>query len=212
MSNERIGIFGGSFNPIHNGHLALGKAVCDQLALDRLIFMPAGYPPHKPHGNLAPGVHRHAMLKLAVEHDPRFSVSTLELDAQGTTYTVNTLKTLRTMFSHDDDLFFVMGADSLVDLVNWRSLRELAGLCTFVAAARPGVSGESMKAQIDVLDHSVGARVEVVEMLLMDVSSSEIRRRVACKEDISNLVPESVSSYIAQNGLYGGFGNDDQTA
>lgn len=212
MSGKRIGIFGGSFNPIHNGHLALGKAVCDQLALDRLIYMPAGSPPHKPHGYLAPGVHRHAMLKLAVVQDSRFCVSTLELETEGTTYTVNTMKTLRGIFSQEDELLFIMGADSLVDLVNWRSLHELARLCTFVAAARPGVDRRSMEEQIHILETSVRAKVEIVEMPLMDISSSEIRRRVACKEDISSLVPESVSSYIAQNGLYGGFGNDNQTA
>lgn len=205
MSGKRIGILGGSFNPIHNGHLVLGKMVCDQLSLDRLIFMPAGYPPHKPHGALAPAEHRYAMVKLAAAEDPRFTVSRLELEADETTYTVNTLKTLRTMFNPDDALFFIMGADSLVDLVNWRSLHELARLCTFVAAARPGISRNSMAEQIEVLEHSVGAVVEVVEMPLMDISSSDIRRRLALKEDINSLVPETVSSYIARNGLYGGF-------
>ena len=212
MSNQRIGIFGGSFNPIHNGHLALGKAVCDQLALDQLVFMPAGYPPHKPHGNLAPGVHRHAMLKLAVEQDPRFTVSTQELETQGTTYTVNTLKALRSMLDEPYELFFVMGADSLVDLVNWRAFNELVTLCTFVAAARPGIPREAMLSQKKFLEESHHAKIEIVEMTLMDISSSEIRRRVACREDIVNMVPEAVLSYIVRNGLYGGIENDNQRA
>lgn len=211
MSGKRIGVFGGSFNPIHNGHLVLGKMVCDQLSLDQLIFMPAGCPPHKPHGALAPAEQRYAMALLAADVDPRFAVSRLELDAEGTTYTVNTMKTLRKSFNQEDALFFIMGADSLVDLVNWKSLRALAGLCTFAAAARPGIDRNAMVEQIHILERNVQAKVEIVEMPLTDISSSEIRRRVACKEDISSLVPEAVSSYIALNGLYGGLENDNQT-
>lgn len=205
MSGKRIGVFGGSFNPIHNGHLALGRTVCDALALDQLIFIPAGVPPHKEPGDLAPAEHRYAMVCLAAAGDSRFSVSRLELDAEETTYTVRTMKAFRELFGEQDRLFFIMGADSLVDLVNWWSFRELAALCTFVAAARPGVAREAMDKQIRLLKDRYNADVLVVDMPLMDVSASEIRRRVALGDDIGGLVPEAVSGYIADNGLYGGF-------
>ncbi len=210
MAGLKIGIFGGSFNPIHNGHLALGKTVCDELALDQLIFIPAGFPPHKSHQFLAPAEHRYAMVKLAVTCDRRFSVSRLELDSEETTYTVTTLKAFRQLFTDEDQLFFIMGADSLVDLVNWWSFGELVTLCTFVAAARPGISRETMTQQIEVLKSQFGAKVMVVDMPLMDLSASEIRHRIARGEGISPLVPEPVASYIVQNGLYGGVGYDPE--
>lgn len=206
MAGLKIGILGGSFNPIHNGHLVLGKTVCDELALDQLIFIPAGFPPHKSHGFLAPAEHRFAMVKLAVTCDCRFSVSRLELDAEETTYTVKTLKVFRGMFSEEDELFFIMGADSLVDLVNWWSFKELVTLCTFVAAARPGIARDVMERQMEVLKNCYGARVLAVDMPLMDVSASEIRRRVADGEDVGAMLPKAVLSYIALNGLYGGEG------
>lgn len=210
MSGRKIGVFGGSFNPIHNGHLALGKTVCDELGLDQLVFIPAGFPPHKSHEYLAPAEHRYAMVKLAVTCDSRFSVSRLELDAEETTYTVRTLIAFRGMFNDDDQLFFIMGADSLVDLVNWWSFKELVTLCTFVAAARPGIAREVMEHQMQVLKSRYGARILMVDMPLMDISASQIRSKVASAQDISGLVPETVSSYIALNGLYGGAHYDHQ--
>lgn len=204
MSGKKIGVFGGSFNPIHNGHLMLGGAVCDELELDQLIFIPAGFPPHKSHEILAPAEDRYAMVKLAVTCDRRFSVSRIELDAGETTYTVKTMQAFRDMFCETDELFFIMGADSLVDLVNWWSFKELSSLCTFVAAARPGIPREAMHAEMARLSKQHGTRVRAVNMPLMDISSSEIRRRISLNEDISGLVPMPVASYIARNGLYGG--------
>lgn len=204
MTGRKIGILGGSFNPIHNGHLALAKTVCDELKLDQLIFIPAGFPPHKIHEFLAPAEHRYAMVKLAVTCDRRFSVSRIELDAEETTYTVKTMKTFKELFHENDELFFVLGADSLVDLVNWWSFRELMSLCTFVAAARPGVPRDAMNAEMARLKELYGARVVAVDMPLMDISASEIRRRVAQGEAFSAYIPEAVASYIIRNGLYGG--------
>lgn len=204
MPGRRIGVFGGSFNPLHNGHLTLGRTVCDALALDHLIFIPAGYPPHKPAGILAPAEHRYAMVKLGIACDSRFSVSRLELDAEDTTYTVRTMQAFRRMFRPEDTLYFLMGADSLVDLVNWRSFRELASLCTFVAAARPGISREAMAEHMEMLARDYGARVLVVDMPLMPISASEIRQRVCRGESITDWVPEAVAAYIQDMGLYGG--------
>lgn len=211
MSEKKIGILGGSFNPIHNGHLALAASVCRELQLDQLIFIPAGFPPHKEKSCLAPAEHRYAMVLLAAEQDPRFLVSRLELDATETTYTVKTLRVFRELFHEDDDLFFIMGADSLVDLVNWWSFQELVQLCTFVAVARPGVPRGAMEAQAALLKSQHGARVLIVDMPPMDVSSSEIRKRIADGQDTSSLTPPAVADYIARNGLYGGAADEPKS-
>lgn len=202
MAPERIGIFGGSFNPIHNGHLTLARTVCDAMALDRLIFIPAGFPPHKPFAQLAEAEHRYAMVRLAARTDTRFQVSRLELDSPETSYTVTTMRAFRSLFTPEDQLFFVMGADSLVDLVNWRSFGELAQLCTFAAAARPGVSRETLAAHLALLEGTYGARISLVPMVPQPISASEIRGRVSRGEPIDGLVPPGVAAYIADHGLY----------
>lgn len=202
MAPLRIGIFGGSFNPIHNGHLTLARTVSDAVGLDRLIFIPAGFPPHKPRGRLADPEHRYAMACIAAAEDPRFEVSRLELDSTETSYTVTTMRAFRSLFKPEDALYFVMGADSLVDLVNWRSFPELATLCTFVAAARPGISRETLAEHLTVLEGTHGARIRLVEMVPQPLSASDIRRRVAAGESIEGLTPTGVAAYIAAHGLY----------
>lgn len=188
----RLGLFGGSFDPVHNGHLELARCARDQAQLDEVWFIPAAMQPLKPHGPRASAKHRLAMLELALAAEPRFSVSTLELDRGGVSYTVDTLREIHAQFP-DAKLFFLMGADALHDLPNWREPAEILRLATPLVVRRPGEQP---------LDDPVLPAHAIIEMPALAISSSEIRRRVAAGESIADLVPAEVADYILRFALY----------
>jgi nicotinate-nucleotide adenylyltransferase len=179
----RLGILGGTFDPVHVGHLAAARAAAACLELDRVLFVPAGVPPHK-RGHASPE-HRFEMTRLATAGEPMFSVSRIELDRPGPSYTVDTLRALQ-----GDELFFICGADAIRDLPNWREWEQLPKLARFVAVARPGVTGPPVP-------YATYIRIPGV-----DVSSSEIRERVAAGLPITGLVAPAVEAYIHEHRLY----------
>lgn len=199
----RLGIFGGSFDPVHYGHLLLAETAREQAALDEVWFMPAATPPHKRHRALAPDEARVAMLELALGGHPALKVSTLELDRGGVSYTVETLEAL----ARDDpgrELFLLIGGDSLAELPTWREPERILALATPVVVRRPGAEEPRFDRLAGLVDAARMAefRRHVVDMPQIDLSSRELRRRVAQGRSIRFQTPRAVEAYIAEHGLY----------
>lgn len=179
----RLGVLGGTFDPIHIGHVAAARAAAAALALDQVLFVPSGVPPHK-QGHAAPE-HRYEMTVLATAGEPIFTVSRLELDRPGLSYTVDTLRALR-----GPDLFFICGADAIGDLPSWHEWEQLPKLAHFIAVTRPGVPRPDVQ------------YATYVEIPGIDVSSSAIRERVAAGQPIAGMVAPAVADYIHEHKLY----------
>lgn len=200
MKEQRIGILGGTFDPIHNGHLVAAEAARERFSLEQIIFVPTGIPPHKELDMITDYWHRHVMVVLAVLGNPYFKVSRLEYERGGVTYTVDTMRQLREVYSDEGtDIYFITGVDTILDVFGWREPEELFSLCKFIAATRPGYDMRIVKEIFGKYYHNV---VEFLEMPQMDISSSDIRRRVREGKSIKYLVPEVVEHYIRQQGLY----------
>ena len=199
----RLGIFGGTFNPVHLGHLLLADAACDALRLDRVVFIPAGRPPHKPSKGLLDGAERLALVKLAIRGQPGFSVSDMELQRRGPSYSIDTVRRLRARHPRAA-LFLLMGEDML--RVPWRAWRDLAQLCTVVVAHRtahpharvPRQGHQDRRAR----SPAAAGRIRWLPMPGLDISSSEIRDRVRHGRSIRYLVPPAVERYIRRHRLY----------
>jgi nicotinate-nucleotide adenylyltransferase len=185
---------GGTFDPIHHGHLACASEVAYLLGLDEVVFVPAGEPWQKSGSPVSPAEDRYEMTVLATRDDPRFSVSRVDIDRGGVTYTRDTLVDLRAERG-DVELYFVVGADALALLPTWRYADELFGLARFVGTARPGYA-------VDTSAFPDGA-VTYCEIPLLDISGTDVRGRVARGAPVAYLVPQPVADYIGKHGLYG---------
>ena len=197
---RRLGILGGTFDPIHHGHLLAAQEAYHQLALDRILFVPAGLPPHKPARPISPAEHRVRMVELAIADKPHFALSRVDVDRSGPSYTVDTLELLRARWGPDPRFFFIEGNDSLSELAGWYRPRRLIELCELAVVARPG-------SQIDLPElerrlPGITGRLHRVDMPLLQISSSDLRARVRAGRSISYLVPPEVEAYVRQHGLY----------
>lgn len=195
----RLGIMGGTFDPIHVGHLACAERAREQLKLDKVLFVPAGQPVFKRDRAVTQAAHRLAMCRLAVAANPAFDVSTIEVERGGDTYTVDTLRELRERCPDGVELVFITGADAAATLPSWRESAELARLARFAAVTRPGFELDA--AQRELLAQA-GFRMSYVDAVPLDISSSELRRRLAAGESARYLVPDEVLNYVEANGLY----------
>ena len=200
----RLGILGGTFDPIHHGHLVAAEEACHQLALDRVLFVPAGSPPHKPSRPISPAHHRLRMLELAIAGKPYFALSRVDVDRPGPCYTVDTLELLQAQWGSQSTLFFIEGADSLADILTWYRPRRLIELAELAIVGRPGV--EIDLAELEQKLPGLTARTHWVQMPLLEISSSDLRARVCEGRSISYLVPPVVEAYIQEHGLYRGQG------
>lgn len=180
----KLGVFGGSFDPVHVGHLAIALAALDCVPLDRVLFVPARRSPLKDHGPVAAAADRLAMLRLATAHEPRFSVSTLELDRPGASYTVETLDSL----AGQGELFLILGADAANDLARWHRPERITELATLLVAARPGVASAGTHRTFDAP--------------ALDLSSRELRARAARGRSLRYLVPDAALGYLEGHRLY----------
>lgn len=200
---QRLGLFGGSFDPVHNGHLALARCALEQATLDRVWLIPAAVQPHKPRGPVAPDADRLAMLRLAVAGEPRLEASTLELDRGGMSYTIDTLRAARAA-APGAALLLLMGADTLHDLPQWREPGAVLALATPLVTARPGEPEPNFTALAGLVppDRLAEVRRLTLRVPPHDISSSEVRRRVAEGRTLEGLVPDAVAHYIAERGLY----------
>ena len=200
MTAHRVGIMGGTFDPVHYGHLIVANEVAQLLDLESVIFSPAARPWHKAADHLAPPEDRLEMLSLALEAAPDFVASTVDLDRGGDTYTIDTLDDLDAQFEamypgESVDWFFITGADALADLASWKSPDQLLQRATFVGVTRPG-----HELSVPLVDEL--GRVILLEIDETDISSTDIRKRVSRGDSIDGLVPEVVADYIHEHDLY----------
>lgn len=202
--SERIGLYGGSFDPIHFGHLIAARAIGEQLGLVRVILIPSGQPPHKTLGQVSDGAYRLAMTRLAVEGDAFFEVSDVEMHRAGPSYTLDTIASFRGRFGDDADLFWIIGADSLPELPTWYRVAELVRAATIVTAVRPGWRPPNL----EMLAPAVG-EAPAKELIFncyatppIGISATDIRARIAAGRSVRYLLPEAVVSYIQANALY----------
>jgi nicotinate-nucleotide adenylyltransferase len=217
----KIGLFGGTFNPIHRCHLLIASQVRERLRLDHILFIPSGDPPHKPTDVLAPAPHRLEMVRLAIAADARFSVSDVELRRASKSYSIDTVLQVQRE-RREDELFFIVGLDAFLDFSTWREAPRLLRLCHFVVVSRPDrqfvslagmpllppVSTISLlgldKGAQDLLTVAVpeGRGLSFLRLPPCDASASDIRRRIRAHEPLSNLLPARVESYIIRYKLY----------
>jgi len=199
----RIGIFGGTFNPPHLGHLHLASETMEKAKLDRVIFIPCAIPPHKPNLSIPDGEHRLNMVKLAIEEYPRFEVSDIEIVAGGKSYTAKTLERLDAIYP-DDKLCFIVGADSLCEMESWFCPGEIFRRAEIVVAIRGGMKEFALSAAIDLFRQKYNAEITKISMTAVEMSSSDIRMRIKNGESIKDMVCEKVIDYIKETELYKG--------
>lgn len=196
-----IGVLGGTFDPVHNGHLIVAEEARNRLNLAEVIFVPAGQPWLKAEKPISPAEHRLQMLRLALANQPHFTLSTIEIERDGPSYAVDTIAELRAKLGNGDELFFILGWDGLASLPQWREPSRLIKLCYLVAVSRLGSPRPNFKA-LEASIPGLSRRVKLLEKLEIDISASAIRERVARGLSIRHLVPEPVNRYIKEHRLY----------
>jgi nicotinate-nucleotide adenylyltransferase len=218
----RLGLLGGSFNPIHYGHLGIARHARESLQLSKVLFIPTGDPPHKREGALAPSPDRYEMVRLAIADDPCFGISDIELQRKGKSYSIDTVHELQRRYGAGTDLYFLIGLDAFLDFATWREPHALLHACRFVVMSRPGRSFQSLHtlplpslpdpealAELDLgkrsrLDIAIPSCPGIVCLSLppCSISASDIRQRIQNGMPLANLLPVTVESYILRHQLY----------
>lgn len=201
MKNKKVGIMGGTFDPIHTGHLVVANEVLNFYGLDEIIFIPAGDPPHKK-GTAANSFDRYVMTEIAVLSNDRFMVSDMEIKKEGKSYTLDTLTELTQKYP-DAEFYFITGTDAVIELPSWREPEKLLKLCKFVAVSRPGISMEDAWTKISEINKKYNSCIELFQAPMLQISSTDIRHRLMEGKSVKYLLPESVEQYIIKNNLYG---------
>ena len=195
VKDMKLGLMGGTFNPIHIGHLKIASKVLDIFNLAKVIFIPSGNPPHKNKGEIIDAAHRLKMIKLAINNYKKFEVSDIEIKRKGKSYTLDTIEQIKETYGINTDIYFIAGADSALDLPNWKEPLKILSLAHFVAVERPEFSLEG-------LNEKYRKRIITVGGISINISSSDIRRRIREGKSIRFLVPRKVEEYIRENKLY----------
>jgi len=190
---NKIGLLGGTFNPIHCGHLKIASRAQKVLGLKKVIFIPSARPPHKKESNLPSSKDRYEMVKLAIKNNSRFSISDIELKRKGKSWTIDTVFIFKKLYPKSQ-IYFIIGADTLLEIPTWRNYKKLLKICRFVVVNRPGYSIKDCRLKI--------ADFIRVKMRGVNVSSLEIRKRIKNGIEIENLIPAKVEKYIRKKGLY----------
>lgn len=198
-----IALFGGSFDPIHLGHLIIARCVAERLDAERVILLPSARPPHKDARDLADGTHRAEMVKRAIAGEAVFEFSDVDLTRRGPSYTIDTVDHFRRRFGADVELAWIIGGDSLIELPTWHRARDLVDACRIITATRPGATSIDWSALGETFDaRQVEAlRAGVLETPMIDISSTDIRQRLRAGRSIRYLVPDAVREYIERRGL-----------
>ncbi len=199
---RRLGIMGGTFDPIHYGHLVTAEVARAEFELDVVSFVPSGSPPHKQGVPISPGRDRFMMTVLATATNPFFEVSRIELDRDGPSYTIDTVRAFKARCAPGTELFFITGADAAVEILTWKDAQDLLRECAFIAATRPGHAMDRLESELAEARRVATHGIFVVEVPALAISSSDIRGRVRRGEPIRYLLPESVENYIRKAGLY----------
>lgn len=200
-SRKHIGIMGGTFDPIHNAHLALAKQAYEQFSLDGVWILPNGNPPHKRNTKQADVNSRMEMVQLAIEEIPYLELCDVECSGRGYHYTFETLQLLNEKYP-DIQFYFIMGADSLFEFEDWREPEIISRECILLAAARDHHDREQLRRRMEELEHLFGADIRILNTPNMKIASEQIRASIAKGEDISDMVPAPVAEYILRRGLY----------
>ena len=217
----KLGLLGGSFNPVHNGHLAIARQTREALGLDKILFIPTSHPPHKPNGSLAPAQDRYEMVRLAIASDSSLAISDVEIRRPGKSYTIDTIRLLQQEYGAQTQLFFLIGLDAFLDFPSWRDPLTLLTLCSFVVLSRPGLSFRSLSTvallppipypsladldagRISRIEAQIGTqRLICLKLPPSPISASDIRARVRQGLPVANLLPPLVESYILHHHLY----------
>ena len=197
-----IGLMGGTFDPIHMGHLVTAEEARQQFSLDYVIFIPAGLPPHKEKEQVSPAEHRCLMTTLAVMSNPSFVVSRLEVDKDEPSYTIDTVRYFASSSAPGTNLFFITGADAIMEILTWKDYSDLIRLCTFIAVSRPEYPLERLGEITGNLSMELRTKIHLLEIPALAISSTFIRKRTALGKTIKYLTPEPVEQYIKKHGLY----------
>lgn len=192
----KIGILGGTFNPIHIGHLILAEEVRERIGLDKIIFVPTNLPPHKDNSEIALANDRYKMIRLAIKNNKHFFISNVEIRRKGKSYTIDTIKKFKDIYS-DSELYFITGSDLLRYLDDWKDIREVLGLVKFIVASRPGYSLQKIPSYL-----SSQTGIQTLDIRAVDVSAFEIRKAIKENKSFRYLVPEPVFNYINKKRLY----------
>ncbi len=197
-----IGLMGGTFDPIHMGHLVTAEEARQQFNLDYVVFVPTGIPPHKDEETISLPEHRYLMTSLAVMSNPSFFVSRFEIDKEAPTYTIDTVRHFACGQGAGLEVFFITGADAILEIFTWKDYEELLRLCTFIAVSRPGYSLDRFYESLERSCPEMKHKVHLLEIPALAVSSTFIRERVTLSKTIKYLTPEPVEQYIRKHGLY----------
>jgi nicotinate-nucleotide adenylyltransferase len=192
---------GGTFDPVHYGHLVVAEGVRYEYRLDKVVFVPAGRPPHKLNYPISDPEHRLALTRLAVASNSFFEVSDLEIKRPGPSYTYDTIREMHRIY-HPEEIYFITGADAVLEILSWHRVEELLKICRFIAATRPGHNLDNLTGKLRALPAQLIDHIVPVEVPALAISSSDIRRRVREGRPIKYLLPESEEAYIADAGLY----------
>ncbi len=199
---KRLAIMGGTFDPIHYGHLVTAEAVRREFQTERVLFIPTGSPPHKSNSQVSGTEHRYLMTVLATEDNPFFYTSRMEIDRPGATYTIDTIQELRKICHKDAQLYFITGADAVSDIFTWKEPEKLLTLCHFVAVTRPGYNKNDVLENARQLNSKYNSQIHFLEVPALAISSTDIRNRVKHSKAIKYLLPQEVETYIMKHGLY----------
>lgn len=202
MDGRRIGLMGGTFDPIHMGHLVLAEQVRAELELDGIVFVPAGNPPHKDRGAITDGALRCEMVHRAIADNEEFDIYEYEMDRPGPNYSIDTVRAFKADHPEVSELYFITGADQLMAIETWKDYRALLQEVTFVAATRPGHDLAQMDETIQALTARLGIVIHRIDIPALAISSSDIRGRVRANRSIRYLVPSDVEGFIRMNHLY----------
>ena len=199
---QKIGLMGGTFDPIHTGHLLTAEAVREQFGLQRVIFIPAAQPPHKQGRKVAPAYDRLVMTEIAVAGNPCFGVSRIELQRSGPSYSVDTLRELQQAHGQEAEFYFITGADAINELSTWHEAQHLLEICHFIAATRQGCVLDLKRLRQEFGESLVSSHIHELPTPELEISSTDIRKRVQEGRSIKYLVTAAVEAYIYKEGLY----------
>ncbi len=202
--SKRIGLMGGTFDPIHYGHLVTAEVARVKFCLDFVVFVPAGIPPHKRGIEISSANDRYMMTVLATVTNPYFEVSRTELDRPGPSYAIDTVRYFKEALPGDAEIFFITGADAAVEILTWKDAEDLLKECGFIVATRPGCSTRELEKKLEEARLHSTHCIHMVEVPALAISSTDIRRRVGEGEPIRYLLPQDVENYIYKAGLYRG--------
>ncbi len=200
--NNSIGIMGGTFDPVHYGHLFIAQTAMDRLDLDKILFVPTGRPPHKEEELITDADRRIDMLELAIKTNPGFDISTIEVARERTCYTIDTIKELQQCYTDEIKFYFIVGSDAFTDIESWKEYKKLLGLIEFIVMTRQISKNRLLDDKIKLFTKKYSANIIKIEIPFLDISSTDIRQRIKKGMSIKYLLPESVEKYIYSNKLY----------